>query len=210
MVKKVLYLDRIEQVRALMEPSRQQIIREMSAGATTSRQIAAAMGVSAPKIHYHLKELETHGLIRPVKKTQKGNLIETHYEPTARSFRSRTELENALAQDKVHQKDVLTRTLLVASSAIEDAIVEVVNLIEEADQETYDSHIHPTLLDNALNADLSTLRMSEEDYEEFQRDYHTLINRYKKSRAQKNKKAIDVFWVSFPNIDAARKACQQP
>lgn len=207
MVKKILYLETIEQVRALMEPSRMQIIREMGKGATTSKEVALAVGGSVPKIHYHLKELEKNGLIRTTGKTQKGNLVESHYEPVARSFRTRTHLEDEVRSDPATYKDLLTRVLLVASSEVEDTVVELVNAVEESDAETFAQRIRPALLEQGLNADQTSLYLTQDEYDDFLAEYRDLVKRYRKKRKGKQRKAVDVFWMSLPNIEAVQAAC---
>ncbi|MEM7172368.1 MAG: helix-turn-helix domain-containing protein [Pseudomonadota bacterium] len=204
MVKKIMYLETIEQVRALMEPSRERILRELGGGATTAKEIAQAMGQSVPRIHYHLKELKIHGLIRATKKVQKGNLTETHYEPAARAFRSKTSLEDALRNSPESYRDVLTRALLLGLTSLEDRVVEVVNLIEESDPETFQEAIRPSLLENGLNAEMTDLFLTQEEYEAFHADYQALITRYKKNRKSRKRRAVEMFWMSLPDAEALK------
>ena len=204
MVKKIMYLNSIEQVRALMEPSRQRIIRELSAGATTSKEIAKALGQSVPRVHYHLKELEAQGLIRTTKKVQKGNLIESHYEAAAKSFRSSTSLEAEIKESASGLQETLTRGLLVALDSLENRVVEVVNLIEEADPESFTEIIKPSLLESGLNADLRNLYLTQAEYDCFLAEYKTLVGRYKKNRKKAGRKSVEIFWMSLPDPEAIK------
>ena len=205
MIKKVFYLESIEQVRALMEPSRQQILREMDRGATTSKEIARAMGGSVPKIHYHLKELEKHGLIRTTKKEQKGNLVESHYEPIASTFKSQTHLAEEIEGDAATLQDVFTRALMVLYSTFEDCVIEVVNRIEDANSHEFTA-LMQFMLPGGINANHEPLALTQDEYDAFVSEYQALVAKYKKKRQSKARKPVDMFWMSFPNAEALQVA----
>jgi DNA-binding transcriptional ArsR family regulator len=70
---------------ALAHPIRVQILealREPGSAATVARSI----GQPRQKVNYHLKELETAGLIEPVGERRVGNFVESLYRAVARTF----------------------------------------------------------------------------------------------------------------------------
>jgi DNA-binding transcriptional ArsR family regulator len=70
---------------ALAHPTRVQILealREPASAATVARTI----GLPRQKVNYHLKELETAGLIEPVGERRVGNFVESLYRSVARTF----------------------------------------------------------------------------------------------------------------------------
>ena len=159
------------------------------------------MDGSVPKVHYHLKELEKHGLIRTTKKEQKGNLVESHYEPIAHSFKSQTQLAEELEGDAATLQDVLTRALMVLSSTLEDCVIEVVNLVEDATPEEFTA-MRQFMLPSALNGNHETLALTQDEYDAFLAEYRTLVAKYKQKRKSKARKPLDVYWMSFPNAEA--------
>jgi len=188
-----------------MEPSRQKILREVGRGATTSKQIARAMGESVPKIHYHLKELEKHGLIRTTKKEQRGNLVESHYETVASTFKSQTHLTEEIEEDAATLQEVLTRSLMVMHSILEDCVVEVANLIEDANPDEFTA-LTQCMVTGAVQGNHETLNLTQDEYDALVTDYQALVAKYKKKRKSKARKTLDVFWMNFPNAEALQSS----
>jgi DNA-binding transcriptional ArsR family regulator len=74
-----------ERLGALAHPMRVQILealREPSSAATVAR----AIGQPRQKVNYHLKELESAGLIQRVGERRVGNFVESLYRAVARTF----------------------------------------------------------------------------------------------------------------------------
>ncbi len=66
----------LEQVRALSDPLRMEMVRQFAAhGPLTPPQVAARLGEKVHRLYHHLNELERHGLVRVVETRQKCNLI---------------------------------------------------------------------------------------------------------------------------------------
>jgi len=81
----VLLVRDAERLGALAHPMRVQILaalREPASAATVAR----AIGQPRQKVNYHLKELETAGLIEPVGERRVGNFVESLYRAVARTF----------------------------------------------------------------------------------------------------------------------------
>lgn len=204
-MKKVHYLERVEQIRALMDPLRLRMIEAMVEGATTSRQIADAVGGSVPKIHYHLKDLEKHGLIEVTKQEQKGNLLENHYRPLARNFKMAASVEKELlASEGETQRDILTRALLTIASVVEDRIVETVNVIESCDDAQM-ANVAQAVFSHGIMGEGKTLYLTKEEYHEFHEEYKALIAKYADKRKSKKRLSVEVFLTSYPDVDAIRK-----
>lgn len=204
-MKKVHYLKHVEQIRALMDPLRLRMIKVMGEGATTSRQIADAVGGSVPKIHYHLKDLEKHGLIVVTKHEQKGNLLEKHYRPLSRNFKTVTSLEADMLESKGDtQKDILTRALLVIAQIVEESIVETVNVIESC-EDAQMADVARAVMPYGVKGEGATLRLTEKEYIAFHNEYKSLVAKHKKKRKRKSRLAIEVFWMSYPNVETIRE-----
>ena len=77
----------LQALRAMADPLRKQIIRELQREALTTAQVATLLGEKATKLHYHVLELERHGLIELVETRMKGNLQEKYYQSVAEYYR---------------------------------------------------------------------------------------------------------------------------
>ncbi|MDQ0174853.1 ArsR/SmtB family transcription factor [Bacillus chungangensis] len=85
-MKKAFELENLEQVRAIADPLRVQIIWAIFDEAKTGKMIATELGLSAPKVHYHLRELEKNGLIMIEREEEKNGIMQKFYRPIAKNY----------------------------------------------------------------------------------------------------------------------------
>jgi DNA-binding transcriptional ArsR family regulator len=81
----VRVLDDPEALQVLGHPLRVQVLealRQPASAATVARRI----GQARQKVNYHLKELESAGLVEPVGERRVGNFVESIFRAVARSF----------------------------------------------------------------------------------------------------------------------------
>ncbi|HSE71403.1 MAG TPA: winged helix-turn-helix domain-containing protein [Nocardioidaceae bacterium] len=81
-----LALDTLEQHRALLEPTRLQIIELLSERAATASQLAGVLGRPKGTVGYHLGVLEDAGLVRLVRSERVRAVEARYYGRTARTF----------------------------------------------------------------------------------------------------------------------------
>lgn len=79
-------INTLEQLRAVADPLRIQIIDLLISRPMTVTQLGEALGLAPAKIHYHVRELEKVGLLQLVEKREKGGVLEKYYQPIARDF----------------------------------------------------------------------------------------------------------------------------
>ena len=96
---------------------------------------------------------------------------------------------------------MLRRALLVMSSTLEDTVVEVANLVEDANLGQYKS-MHANMLPCALHANHEELHLTPEEYAAFLSKYQQLVAGYQRKRKSTARKPVDIFWMSFPNAHA--------
>jgi len=83
---------------ALLDPGRARILA--AAGEPVSAaEIARRLNLPRQRVHYHVRELERAGLLRPAGRRRRGNLIEQRFVATARSYALSPGLLGALAAD---------------------------------------------------------------------------------------------------------------
>lgn len=85
-MESVHLIEEMQQLRAISDPLRVDIVRSLVEEPRTAAGVAAAVGRSASKLYYHISELERVGLIELVETRQRGNLIEKWYRAVAASF----------------------------------------------------------------------------------------------------------------------------
>ena len=74
----VYYLETLDQLRVLADPLRYRMALLLEEPATCAG-LARALGLTRAKAHYHLKLLETHGLVRPHSEALKAGIVEKYY-----------------------------------------------------------------------------------------------------------------------------------
>jgi DNA-binding transcriptional ArsR family regulator len=79
-------LSRLEQVRALSDPTRLQLLELFKERRMTTMQAAAAMGVPPTRLYHHVKRLESLGFIKLVEERRTRGTIEKYFEAVARAF----------------------------------------------------------------------------------------------------------------------------
>ncbi len=82
-----LILETTEQIRALAHPLRQRILNLLTNAQYTNKQLASLLQVTPPRLHFHVRELQTTGLIEIVSEQPKGGVIEKYYRAVARVMR---------------------------------------------------------------------------------------------------------------------------
>ncbi len=85
-LEEVLEVREPKQFQAIGDPTRQRIISLLSEKAATTSQLAQALAQSKGNVGYHLKVLESAGLIRIVRTRQVRAITEKYYGRTARLF----------------------------------------------------------------------------------------------------------------------------
>lgn len=98
-MKYEMIIETTEQLHALSHPIRQRILTVLSFDEMTNKEISSALGESAPKVHFHVKELLNAGIIRLIREEVKGSIVEKYYTAAARSFRLSPSLELAKADE---------------------------------------------------------------------------------------------------------------
>lgn len=85
-MKQAMALTTFEQLKAISDPLRAEMIMKLIETSHTGQQLAVLLETSRPKIHYHLKELEKNGLIEVIRTEEKHGIIQKFYRAAARGF----------------------------------------------------------------------------------------------------------------------------
>jgi len=99
-----------------LDPIRSRLLSELAEPASASA-LATRIGIARQKVNYHLRTLESHGLIRMAKKRKWGGLTERMMVATAASYIVSPGAMGPVASDPGRTSDRLSASYLVALAA---------------------------------------------------------------------------------------------
>ncbi|MGC5327600.1 ArsR/SmtB family transcription factor [Brevibacillus sp. SYSU BS000544] len=117
-MKKYFVIETLEQMKAVSDPLRIQLITMLLVEELTGKQLAERIGQSPSRIHYHLKELETNGFIEVKRTEEKNGIIQKFYRSTALDFVISEELLPHLREDTTFAQEIIVNQLRSAISRV--------------------------------------------------------------------------------------------
>jgi DNA-binding transcriptional ArsR family regulator len=102
-----------EAATALLDPRKERILAAAREPASAT-EIARGLGLPRQRVHYHVRELERAGLLRPAGRRRRRNLVEQRFVATSRSYALAPELLGALAADWREVPDARSPAYLLA------------------------------------------------------------------------------------------------
>jgi predicted ArsR family transcriptional regulator len=99
-----------------LDPVRSRLLAELKEPASAAR-LAARVGIARQKVNYHLRALETHGLLREATKRKWGGLTERLLVRTAASYVVSPGALGEVAADPEREADRLSASYLIALAA---------------------------------------------------------------------------------------------
>lgn len=85
-MQNLMTLTTVEQLQAMAHPIRLHVLRLLAGEPRTNKQLAARIGISPGRLHFHVRELERAGLIVLVEERPRGGVIEKYYQAAAENF----------------------------------------------------------------------------------------------------------------------------
>jgi DNA-binding transcriptional ArsR family regulator len=121
-----------ESAAALLDPTRQQLLAHLREP-DSATGLARRLRLPRQRINYHLRVLETAGLVEMVEERRKGNCLERVVRATARAFIISPEALGALGPTMETAADRLSGAYLIAAAG--QAIRDVADLEDRARKE---------------------------------------------------------------------------
>jgi len=112
-----------------LEPVRSRLLSELAAPASAAT-LATRVGLARQKVNYHLRALETHGLVELAEERKWGGLTERLLVATATSYVVNPSAMGPVAADPKREVDRLSASYLIALGA--RVIREVGDLVRRA------------------------------------------------------------------------------
>ncbi|MFD2171958.1 ArsR/SmtB family transcription factor [Tumebacillus lipolyticus] len=120
----------LDQMKALSNKVRVQILKQFEEEPRTSKQLADLLGLPASKVHYHVRELHKVGLLVLVETREKGGVVEKYYLPIAKHIRVSLQ-ETDPSQERSTEREAM----VMGRAFIEEylsALEKSLNLTEQA------------------------------------------------------------------------------
>lgn len=105
-IKDLVYIDNLDQVKALSDPLRVNIITALGAQKKNAQQVADILGISRTRIHYHLNILEEMGFIEVVDTDIINGIVQKYYLPKAQAFVPAPTIFQNLFSDEFVEYDI--------------------------------------------------------------------------------------------------------
>jgi DNA-binding transcriptional ArsR family regulator len=115
---------------ASLDPIRARMLAELAEPGSAST-LAARVGLPRQKVNYHLRSLESHGLVELVEERRKGNMTERVFQATAASYVISPAALSAVAPDPSRAPDQRSARWLLAIAG--RLVSEVGELITRSD-----------------------------------------------------------------------------
>ena len=112
-----------------LEPTRSRLLSELATPASAAT-LAKRVGLARQKVHYHLNQLEAHGLVRLAEERRWGGLTERVMVATASAYVVSPGAMGPVAVDTVREMDRLSASYLIALGA--RIVHEVADLVRRA------------------------------------------------------------------------------
>ena len=113
----------------VLDPIRSRLLAQLAEPASAAA-LATRLGIPRQKLNYHLRALETHGLVREVQTRQWGGLTERLLVATATSYIVSPGALGPIAADPARSADRLSASYLIALAA--RIVREVSGLVRRA------------------------------------------------------------------------------
>src|SRR3954468_8027230 len=97
-----LYIDDVAQADALLKPKRVQIMREL-AEPRTCTEIGGTLGETPQAIYYHVKRLQSAGLVSLVDERRVRGIVEGIYQAVARTYWVSPEVAGRLGPERARE-----------------------------------------------------------------------------------------------------------
>jgi len=112
-----------------LTPSRSRLLAELAQPASAA-ELAERLGIARQKVHYHLKTLEAHGLVREVDTRKWGGLVERRVVATASAYVVSPGALGPVESTPARAVDRLSASYLIALAA--RVVREVGDLVRRA------------------------------------------------------------------------------
>lgn len=148
-MKRYLVLETLDQLKAVSDSLRMEIITLLVREAYTGKQLSTLLSLSASKVHYHLKELENHGFVEVVRTEEKNGIVQKFYRAVAFDLKVSDDLLPSLREDTMLLQEAMLNHL-------RSSITRIYNAPDESFMQFAEPANRPPML--AMNSEIKAPR----------------------------------------------------
>lgn len=140
----VLYIEEVPQAMTLLKPIRLEILQQLGEPRTCP-ELADFFDETPQKIYYHIKALESAGLVDRIGERRIRGAVEGHYQASARSYWLAPKLVGQIGGPKQAQDQLSLRVLLDLAEEVHDDIGKLGNrsvVGQDVPSLSLSAHIH--------------------------------------------------------------------
>ena len=164
----VLRVSSLEQLRAISDPLRVEILETVSNKALTVKQVADLLKKPPTKLYYHMSALEAAGFVGIVKTGIKSGIVEKYYRAVAESI----EVDRRLLNTEIKEED---EAFNILQSSILDSTIKDLRQSHKAGM--ISKAVNKGKSDNVILSK-SVLTMTEKDAIRFVRKFKALVKEF--------------------------------
>jgi DNA-binding transcriptional ArsR family regulator len=186
-MQEIYHIREVEQLKVISDPLRIKILWEILEEAKTGKILSDILEVPAPKVHYHLKEMERVGLIQVERKEEKNGIVQKFYRPVAKSFSIEEILPDQRTAVKDELSDALKENILVS-------LDKTKSMIRKLDPEIL------TYSNSPLKFGFKHVKLNPDQVKQLQdkaKEVSDLINTFKENETEEGE-MYHYFMLSFP------------
>lgn len=165
MNEKNMTIETYNQLKALSDPLRAEIMMCVVERPYTGQQLSETLTIPRGKVHYHLKDLEKNNLIEIVKTEEKNGIMQKFYQAVAGGFTISEEL-------LPHNKEIVQTTKQLMYSILDRAKRRVDSAPKHAFKEK-NIDKHPK--ESGYITTNAEIEATEEQFLEWKRKYYALL-----------------------------------
>ncbi|ASS76536.1 hypothetical protein CIG75_17265 [Tumebacillus algifaecis] len=181
----------LEQMKALSNQLRVQILNQFDDEPRTSKQLADLLELPASKVHYHVRELHKSGLLVLVETREKGGVIEKYYMPVAKQIRI------ALQESDTYNNEERTVRYEIGRAFVDEylnAYHKSLQLVDQLREEGKDTEgLGPATV-------MGWLYLTKEQQQEMRKEIKELLKTWEERYSQQEKTDQTRPWRAFLSL----------
>ncbi|TCP55872.1 helix-turn-helix protein [Tumebacillus sp. BK434] len=181
----------LEQMKALSNKLRVQILNQFDEEPRTSKQLADLLGLPASKVHYHVRELHRTGLLVLVETREKGGVIEKYYLPVAKQIRVALQESDAFDNEERTIRYEMGRAFVDEYLTAYQRSIQLVEQLREAGKPT--EGIGPV-------TSMGLLYLTDEQQQEVRQELKDLLHTWEQRYSQQEKTDQTRAWRAFLSL----------
>ncbi len=175
-------IDDVSALKAMADPKRMTLLLAMADDPMTVKELAALLDVPPTRLYYHVKMLESHGLIRVAKRRMVSGIEERSYQATAKSWT----VSAPLLSSAVVRSGVIKALLDMTGAELELALAKAEIPLGEPDSSVPVLVFTKWMLDREQAAEVQRrmeammLEFAEQNTSDDASEYHAFLTVYQR------------------------------